>query len=225
MTHPLFISAPTYDGKDYCLSEFSSCVSRLFWPGGKSVMMIDTSDDAAHTRKLRSYGLEATALPKASRMTGIAKMTNAMEMARGMFLGTKSEFWLVWESDLMADPMAAIRLYNLGCDAAAGLYFVSRGKDAFLMPTAYYTYGTGQISQYIPYHELFSAPVAHANFAGLGFVLLHRSIVSQVGFWQPDSHDTHDLHFWREVNFRTGKGVAIDTTQIITHKNSWVYGK
>lgn len=217
----ILVGIPTYRGKDYCWIAFLANLRAMKWAGHQvDFFVVDNSADASYAHYIRSFGLECrNHAPKERVQHTLAVSHN---LIRQKCLEGKYDYLVHWESDIFPPSYAFEDLLALQAPVATGLYFLNFGLEHNLCLCL-----LGQIGKELSWNEVdrqhlgsyVTGEIREVYAAGLGFALIHRSVLQKISFrHEPTSNHHPDMFFYHDL-FKLRIPALADTGLLIPHRN------
>jgi hypothetical protein len=232
----ILIVTPTADHKDYCLPQWSKSIAELTYPR-LDILIIDNSKDKNHVKEFEKYEFRKntfiTHIERTEKHKDIRYlMCECNEIGRNIAIKSDYDFILSIESDVFAPRKDAVEILLshrkeiVGFDYFIGQYEYSVpvvsnhvNPQQMLENTVQYTYQSGL--------EVHDGTLKRVHSLGLGFVLIARSVFTEVPFtindkeWVIDTDNfAHaDTFFYVETRRRNIQ-TWCDTRYMCSHRNS-----
>lgn len=225
----ILIAAPQNRVKDYAMQEWYDAVKALDYPKKRiGIFLADNSEDSSYAQELnKKYNIDVVWSPPAGRSI-VARMAESHNLCRDHALKHGYDFLLHLETDVLPEPDTLLKLVLCRQNIVAGLYQI-RGTNhprhimAQLVephPNAFraVTYTVEKDACWLvdgTVHEIFHA--------GLGCILIHRSVLDGFTFRYDDKVEVHpDIFFAQDMHMQ-GNPIYLHTGTFCKHWNqqSW----
>lgn len=225
-TPKILIGIPTSDKKNYCYDEFFSRVKNFTYKN-IDIYIVDNSDDRKNVKRLRKDGFNAEYV-KPKTKSNIAYITESQNMLRRYACKLGYDFMLHLESDIIPPHDIIERLLIYKKKIISGMYMINFGKDShlMLMNKEKYSiqYKNVQRSNFYNDFKFIDGKIHQVYTAGLGCILIHRSILNQIPFRYVEGNNAHaDTYFSMDLD-KLQIPQFIDTSILCEHHNTeWIY--
>jgi predicted peroxiredoxin len=229
MEYPaVLISAPTFDGKNYCQWDWIEQLSQLTYPNFK-VFLSDNSVTDEFSKKINEYGIECVWCdPKGKG--NIKAMADSHEQCRLKAISIGAEYLLHLETDLFFNDKSIIEKLVLRRKKVVGcLYHINHGVNSYLclierkqmheyeLPTTHLLQNGADLA-------FVDGNCKKISHCGLGATLIHKSVFEKVQFradanerFHPDTNFAIDCYY-------NGVDIYVDTSILCQHRNQqWMH--
>ncbi len=220
----VLIAAPTADKKNYCLQEWYNNVLNFKHPNIE-IFLSDNSKTIKNTNYLRSLGINADWVKPTGKGI-IHTMAQSHNQCREYAIAHNFEWWLHLETDVFPPDDIIERLMCHNKEVCGAAYHSYDGVNRALVQQRAFEYSEGD--------GRFQVLRADSNTAdtfmdgtlksvyhiGLGALLIHRNVFSQIPFRSQQGEDLHPDSYFANDCFKNGIEIFCDTSAICIHKNS-----
>lgn len=222
----ILVCAPTYSQKHYCEEEYFSRISCLSYKP-YDIFIAENSRDKDYYFHLRTtYPHVKFKYLDPGRKSAQTTLALAHEICRTYAVGGNYDYMLHMETDIIP-PVNIIELLLSHNKKIAGCtYFTGAGKDTALMI---------QGEAHLNNNEKFVYPLSHGagslmkgsletvHSIGLGCILIHRSVFTQIKFRYEQGSDAYPDSFFALDAHDKGFKIHLDTSIVVTHRALPVY--
>jgi len=229
----VLIAAPTADVKDYCFEAWLQNVINLAYPKKRlGLFLADNSEKNHYSRKIRAMGLDVEWVrPKIGRSSIVQRMAVSHNRCLDYAISNKFDYLLHLETDVFPPATAVIDLICMRRSVAALPYFIGQGRSSEIMIQVQEVndneYVKNVVNLGLDAISWMDGSVKPAFHAGLGCVLIHRSLFNKFRFRYVPGVDAHPDTFFAQDLMNRGQEVWVDTSRICHHENRpfWKYRK
>ena len=193
----ILVGCPTSDHKAYCLKEYAEGIKAM--EGEFDVLVVDNSQTEEYVAKIVKVGLPAVRGP----LTGAARerIVACRNVLRDKVLNEGYDWFFSLEQDVIPPPGVLARLLSAKRKIITGVYTkeFKKMQDGKLVgrvvrPLLYMIHN-GNVAQ-MEMDDLEPPRVQEVFSAGLGCMLIHRSVLEKVTFrWDPNFKAFDDMFF------------------------------
>lgn len=217
----ILIGAPQNVVKDYCFDDWLDTIKSFNYPLNKlDIFLADNSPTDEYARKLaEQYGIKTVWSNPAGRHIKEC-MTESHNLVRDYALRNKYDFLLHLETDVMPQSDCITQLLFVRKPIVAGLYQVGTGANRHIMAQLPEPImGENKKIFYNATHDFADGTVKQVFHAGLGCVLMHKSVLSKFTFrWNKDI-DWHPDTFFAKDMWDSGQPIYLHTGVFCGHQN------
>ncbi len=219
----------TYEGKDYVLDEFIKHALAIDYPNKKHVIIDNSNDDGAYTKKLKEklepLGFEIYHVSRGNNSR--EALARSQNMARKIMLEGSYDYTFSLESDILVPPniIQELMVFNKPCIGA--MYYIGDPKK-IRVPciTILDKKDTGLLGTRLLKPDEFS-DYTHKGLkqiasCGLGATLIKREVLEKFHFfYHPTLRGHSDIFFYNDL-YNNGIPAYVNTDIVVKHKNmSW----
>lgn len=225
----ILIAAPQNRVKDYAMQEWYDAVRALDYPKNKiGIFLADNSDDDTYAQELnKKYNIDVVWSPPAGRSI-VQRMAESHNLCRDHALKYGYDFLLHLETDVLPEPGTLLKLVFARKNIVGALYQI-RGT----------THPRHIMAQLVEPHPSFfgasvytvekdacwfaDGTVREVFHAGLGCILIHRSVLDGFMFRYDDNVKVHPDTFFAQDMHAQGNLVHLHTGTFCRHwqKDAW----
>lgn len=194
MEYPkVLVATPTWFRKDYCLDEFADAIKNLSYPN-YDILIADTSPDD-YIKKIEEKNLPVVKSPYIDELR--LNTRNARNILRSEFLIKGYDYFLSVESDNIPPKDIIERLMSYKKDVCAAWYMLRTGIPSISTKSPYES-RTVVIPNMNEMPEIFKV-----FMAGLGCVLIHKSVLEKISFkvFRKFDNTDREIKWWDDVWF------------------------
>lgn len=221
----VLIFTPTYEGKDYCLTEFLESAKKLKenYPNSRHIF-IDNSVTPEYYLKLVGLGLDAHRVRRGNNSR--ESLARAQNYARKIALEEGYDYMFSLESDIFAPPETLKTLVMTGKDIVTGLYYIG-DKSKIRVPCITVSKFNEQINAWgtrlltmEEWPEYKNKGLKECQAGGMGCCLMHRRVLEKITFtYDPRFTGHSDIYFFNTVK-TLGFKTFVHTDIFCEHENS-----
>src|SRR3989344_3533629 len=233
MTGKILVGCPTCDLYEYCLEDYAHSIRNLHAPPYEIVLADNSkTDDFLHQLRLKGF----TALKIPWHESAKERITGSRNALRKMVLDEKYEWFFSVEMDVMVPQDALEKLLARKEKIVAGLYYTRQTdekKQVKLLQVAQCFVKEKKWDQlrFPNAEELKSKKPFPVAYAGLGCLLIHRSVLEKIEFRYKKTKDGEggfdDIWFgfdaWRK-GFKVMLDPAVECEHLID-KRPWKWSE
>jgi len=219
----VLVCVPHYDGKNYCFDDFLSRVTNLTYKN-YDILIADNSKNRKNKKKIMKSGVQSIYVnPK--QKDNRQYIADTHEALRVAALIGNYDFMLHLESDVFPPLDIIERLLSHQKMVVAAPYFINFGHDSHLM--VQHIEGEGDLVRHTVNVGggydilLMDGKLKKVHHAGLGCILIHKSVLQKINFRWMKGLDSHpDAVFAADCNAQQIP-IFLDTSiSNVEHRNS-----
>ena len=213
----ILVGCPTSDRKKYCLKEYLESIKSLSFPS-YDVLIVDNSETDEYYNEIKK---ELPCIKSKFYEAARKSIVESRNILREKVLSEGYDYFLSLEQDVIPPKDVIERLLKTGNKVVSGLYFYI--VDNELMPMAW-----GRVDDKhalrLGLKDVEEDKLIEVITAGLGCILIHRSVLEKVKFrYVEEKKPFDDVWFCEDVR-ESKENVYLDTSVKCKHliKNwSW----
>lgn len=222
----ILIGAPQSDKKNYCFDEWLQNVRNFTYPKEKlEIFLADNSDTPDNYRKIKKLGLKAAYIPRGKRDI-LERITESHNAVRLYCLKNGFSFLLHLETDIFPQENIIEMLLFHRQKITAATYHIGEYTSRNLCVLGMDDTNNFKESYMIPEgHPFYDGTLKQCHSAGLGCILIHRSILEKIPFRYQRGYNAHpDTFFAMDCELQKIP-IHVDTSLFALHKNKTHWGK
>jgi hypothetical protein len=232
----VLVSAPQAKAKSYCFERFIDNVMGFKYPNF-DVKLFDNTDDGGmfsaymndyvytnHGKNARFEALNSLQMHKMKSDSVIAKMARSHNDCKDFTLRLKYDYLLHLETDLFPPEDIIEKLMFHGLPIVSALYYVDNGiyrkpmiQRSVRLAPRFLTSKNFMANEDLCFCDGTVKKVAHA---GLGCILIHRSVFEKVSFRHIDGLNNHPDTYFAEDCAQNRIPIHLDSSIVVEHHNS-----
>lgn len=231
----ILVGCPTHEVKRYALAEYLKSVRGMRYPN-VDIVIVDNSPTPDYAREIEVHAREwekehpghtfrVIHHPSAhARVRG--RIVESRNTIRDIVLNEKYDYFFSLEQDIILPENALEKLLAHQKNVCAGVYVnpVTLGGKRRIMPVVCVHGNEEQRAKgqavWMNFPFLFPARLTEVACAGLGAMLIHRSVLEKIPFRFDEKHEAFDdVHFCLDVQ-KMGERVHMDTGLLCGHRYS-----
>lgn len=223
MKYPsVLVACPQSDVKAYCFDDWLMNVIRFTYPNF-AVYMADNSSKNNFSRKIRQLGIGCDWVKPFGKSL-MQRMAESHELCRKVALEKGFQYLLHLESDVfppvnIIEQLLAARKSVVGAVYHIGQGYASEPMVQLVEPTDDDNFiATRYLRESGP--EFFDGTIKKVFHAGLGCLLIHRSVLPHFQFRYEKGRNFHPDSFFAMDLYRKGIEVHVDTGILCQHRNT-----
>lgn len=224
-SHPkVLLVSVTYDGKDYCFSDFYAQIKKLTYPG-LSILFCDNSLESHYYNKLNNIKGNVSAIRVNPKGKTIAQaLAESYEACRQYAMRCNFDYIFLLESDEFVPHYSVIeQLMDHGKPVCSGIYPIGYGKGSHFLLQKYICEIAGEVivEKLVEGSDLMfiDGTVKEIFACGNGCTLIRRDIFSRINFrYKEGINYFPDTYFFMDL-FNMGVKNFCDTSLICEHRN------
>jgi cellulose synthase/poly-beta-1,6-N-acetylglucosamine synthase-like glycosyltransferase len=232
----ILIGCPTYEGYEYCLNEYVEGIKNLTYKD-TDVLIADNSKTDAYKKKLEAKGLPTIRTPHLPDVR--ERIIHARNVLREHVLKNDYEYFLSLEQDVIPPPDVIERLIRHQKPVVSGVYYkkfhvtyTHHGKPIKkaekIMPlicTLLPGMESSDRAHLCSPQEVEGNKFFRIRGAGLGCILIHRSILEKVKFRTDEEKGTFDDLCFSNDLYKLKIPMYVDTSVKCKHLITKKYDK
>ena len=184
MTPKVLVGCPTSFHKDYCLGKYIEGLKKLTYKN-KEILLIDNSKTDEYCELIKSQDIPAEKGPWFEG--AIQRIITSRNILRKKVLDEDYDYFLSLEQDVIPPEDIIQRMLKHEKPVVSGVYFVHNKNnkgEIKLIPLAYKLIEESTLTiEPLKEKEIWEEPGLHPIVsAGLGCVLIHRSVLENIEF-------------------------------------------
>lgn len=222
----ILICAPQHESKNYCFDVWFNNVKNLTYPKDRvEVFLADNSKTLDNYNKLTSIGITAIHVKESSRGL-LQTLTDSHEACRLYAIKNEFDFMFHLETDIIPPLDVIERLLNNNKKVCSGTYDLFYGTQRRPMIQIDEPYDRNireyRNPDFIVEEEplFFDGKVKQVYHAGLGCVLIHKSVFKEVEFRVDERYDMHTDTWFANDCYLLNINIYADTSIQCEHLNS-----
>ena len=227
----VLICCPQHESKNYVWDKWISNVNNFTYPKDRlEVFIADNSKTNKNCEFLKKQGIKS--VHNKSNKKGILQIINdSHESCRNYAIENDFDFILHLESDIIPPIDVIERLLNNNKKVCSAMYDIHYGKERRPMIQLDEVYDKS-VSEYrnpefltVDEPLFINGKVNQVYHAGLGCVLIHKSVFANIPFRVVDGVDMHTDTWFANDCYMSSINIYADTTIQCEHYNSTWLGK
>jgi GT2 family glycosyltransferase len=220
----VLVGCPTSYHKDYCLREYAIGLKKLTYPK-KEILIVENSKKDEYFNLIKTYDLSVIKGPWFEG--AIQRIITSRNLIRKKVLDEGYDYFLSLEQDVIPPEDIIQKMLRHGKEVVTGVYFANNKMpdgSIKLIPLVYKLIDPElQSMRPLEKEELWDDPGLYPVVsAGLGCVLIHRSVLEQIEF-RSENQNFDDRFFFIDC-FNKKIEVFADTTIKCKHLISRTIG-
>ena len=227
----VLICAPQHESKNYAWESWIENVRNFTYPKDRlEIFIADNSISNDNVKFLKSQGIKAIHTKKNPKGL-LSTINDSHEQCRQYALKNGFDFMLHLETDVIPPIDVIERLMNNNKKVCAGMYDLFYGSERRPMIQLDEQYDRTireyRNPEFVTVDEplFFNGKVNQVYHAGLGCVLIHKSVLEQVEFRVDEQYDMHTDTWFANDCYLLNINIYADTTVQCEHLNSTWLGK
>lgn len=222
----ILIGAPQSDKKNYCFDEWLENIRNFTYPKERlEIFLADNSDTPDNYRRIKKLGLKAAYIPRGNRGI-LERITESHNAVRKYCLDKGFDFLFHLETDIFPqETIIEMLLYNHQKITAAYYHIGEHLKRDVCVLQMDDTVNFKESVMLPEQHPFFDGTVKTCHSAGLGCILIHKSILQKIPFRYQKGDDAHPDSFFAMDCELQNIPIHIDTSLFVMHKNATHWGK
>ncbi|MFC3093364.1 glycosyltransferase [Alteromonas sediminis] len=227
MANPkVLVGCPTYSGKSYCLEEYAKRVNGLSYDN-YDVLLVDNSKEPGYEKQIQSHGLQAK---RDQYIPGVKKrLAQSRNILRQKVLDEGYDYFLSLEQDVIPPKNIIERLMSHRRAVTSAVYcryqtIKTETGDIFYqgdVPVLYVLPPKDKMRPIFLF-ELKGHTFIKINGAGLGCLLIHRSVLEKIEFRVEDpARGCDDNYFFKDLASLNVEAFADVTFQCKHLEQKW----
>jgi hypothetical protein len=225
----ILITAPQHESKMYAWDRYIENIRNFTYPKDRiEVFIADNSNSNENTKKLLSYGIKAVHVKQNKKGLNYT-INDSHEECRKYFLENDFDYMLHLETDVIPPIDVIERLLNNNKKICSGVYDIFQGSkrkpmiqidDRFDKSVRAY-----RTPEFVNVDEplVFNGGVNKVYHAGIGCILIHKSILETISFRVQEGSTIHSDTWFANDCFFINANIYIDTTVQCKHYNqTWL---
>jgi mRNA-degrading endonuclease HigB of HigAB toxin-antitoxin module len=225
----ILITAPQHESKMYSWDMWIENVKNFTYPKELiEIYIADNSFTKENVKKMIGYGVKAIHV-KQNKKGIIHTINDSHEACRKYFLENDFDFMLHLETDIIPPIDVIERLINNNKRICAGAYDIFQGtkrKPMIQLDERFdKTIKAYRTPEYVREDEalFFNGNVNRVYHAGLGCVLIHKSILETLSFRVDSNYNMHTDTWFANDCYLINSNIFLDTTIQCKHYNqTWL---
>jgi hypothetical protein len=232
----VLVSAPQAKAKAYCFERFIDNVMDFKYPNFDVKLFDNTDDDGDFCSYMNSYvyanhgknanfeALSTLQIHKMKSDSVIEKMARSHNDCKDFTLKLKYDYLLHLETDLFPPQDIIESLMFHSMPVVSALYYVDNGiyrkpmiQRSVKLAPRFLTSKNFMANEDLCFCDGTVKKIAHA---GLGCILIHRSVFEKVAFRHIDGLNNHPDTYFAEDCAQNRIPIHIDTSIVVEHQNS-----
>lgn len=227
----VLICAPQHDSKNYAWDIWWERVKNLTYPSNRyEIFLADNSISKENTKKFKDLGIKVKHIPQNKK--GILYTINdSHEACRQYALKNEFDFMFHLETDIIPPFDVIERLLNNNKKICAGVYDLFFGSKRTPMIQIDEPYDKNIREYRTPLFlsdeepTFFDGQLKQVYHAGLGCVLIHKSVFENIPFRVVEGVNFHSDTWFANDCFYLQIPIYVDTTIQCKHYNTTWFGK
>src|SRR3989344_6858727 len=202
----VLVGCPTYDGMDYCREAYARHVQHLHYPN-YDVVLVDNSKDGKYKKKLENNGIKV--IKDAWKEKPMDRVISSRNILRQYAIDNSYDYLLMLEQDVIPPQAVIEMLLRHSKPVVSGIYFKpftlnikfanKTVKRRELRPLLYAAVpGNPDKLHFCTKKDVAGSYLVKAAAAGLGCMLIHRDVFSQLSF-RSDGTAYDDMFFCQDL--------------------------
>jgi hypothetical protein len=232
----VLISAPQAKAKAYCFERFIDNVMQFKYPNFDVKLFDNTLDDGEFTSYMNSYvaknhgknarfeALNTCLMHKMTSDSVIERMARSHNDCRDFTLRLKYDYLLHLETDLFPPHDVIEQLMSQTKPIISALYYVDNGiyrkpmiQRSIKLAPRFLSSKNFMANEDLCFCDGTVKKVAHA---GLGCILIHRSVLEKVKFRSIQGLNNHPDTYFAEDCAQQKIPIFLDSSIVVEHENS-----
>lgn len=232
----VLVSAPQAVAKKYCFERFIDNVMQFKYPNFDVKLFDNTDDNGMFTSYMNEYvekhhgknakfeALNTVLMHKMKTDSVIERMARSHNDCRDFTLRLKYDYLLHLETDLFPPDDVIEQLMSLSKPVVSALYYVDNGiyrkpmlQRAIKLAPRFLSSKNFMANEDLCFCDGTVKKVAHA---GLGCILIHKSVFEKVKFRHIAGLNNHPDTYFAEDCASHKIPIFVDTSIVIEHENS-----
>jgi hemerythrin-like domain-containing protein len=232
----VLISAPQAKAKAYCFERFIDNVMQFKYPNFDVKLFDNTLDDGEFTSYMNSYviknhgknarfeALNTCLMHKMTSDSVIERMARSHNDCRDFTLRLKYDYLLHLETDLFPPHDVIEQLMSQTKPIISALYYVDNGiyrkpmiQRTIKLAPKFITSKNFMANEDLCFCDGTIKKIAHA---GLGCILIHRSVLEKVKFRSIQGLNNHPDTYFAEDCAKHKIPIYLDSSIVVEHQNS-----
>ena len=232
----VLVAAPQAAAKKYAFERFIDNVMQFTYPNFEIKLFDNTDDQGAFTGYMNDYvlknhgqnakfeALHSLSMHKMKSDSVIEKMARSHNDCRDFTLRLKYDFLLHLETDLFPQHDIIEQLMFHQLQAVSALYYVDNGiyrkpmiQRTIKLAPRFLSSKNFMANEDLCFCDGTVKKVAHA---GLGCILLHRSVFEKINFRHIEGVNNHPDTYFAEDCAEHKIPIYLDTSIVVEHENS-----
>jgi len=189
----VLVAAPICQWYDHCWDAFSSRLKELTYPH-KDIFFVDNSEGLTFFKKVKAQGFAVRKTPHLWRIRDMVIRDH--NIIRDKMLDGGYDYLLILDQDVVPPKDVIEQLMRHDKDVVSALYFGHHdiGGEVRVMPFAWVfskEEGDWNNTGYFLDSEIWEPQLLRIAFAGMGCILIKRSVLEKIKF-----HYSHDMDAW-----------------------------
>ena len=239
MQPKILIACPIIDTRKYCIDRYLDCIRKLTYPN-KEFLLVDNSATEDFYHELKAKGVPVMRGKHFAK--GMDALIHNRNIIRDHFLTHDFDYLFSLDSDVICEPDAIEKLLQHNKDIVSGIYYgayIEQGNVVAkpllykqITPEAFaellkneqmkQRIEAGIIKQETLFRQLTREEVQEKklieiNVAGLGVVLIKRTVLEKVSFRQEPTIKASDDYFFFTDAANAGFKAYADTSVTCAH--------
>jgi hypothetical protein len=231
----VLVSAPQAAAKKYCFERFIDNVMQFSYPNFDVKLFDNTNDQGNFSSYMNDYviknhgknakfeALNSLEMHKISSDSVIARMARSHNDCRDFALRLGYDYLLHLETDLFPPTDVIEQLMSHQLPVVSALYYVDNGiyrkpmiQRSIKIAPRYIISRNFLASEDLCFCDSTVKKVAHA---GVGCILIHRSVLEKVQFRYIDGLNNHPDTYFAEDCAQNRIPIYLDTSIVVEHEN------
>ncbi len=176
----VLVGCPTSDYKSYCLEEYATSVKSLTYDN-YDILLVDNSKDDSYSEKIKQLGINTIKAEYSER--AIDRIVSSRNILRQSALANNYDYLLSLEQDVIPPKDVIERLLSCNKKIIAGVYFGTKTRqgETKLIPYLGNSY-QDKYKLLNPDIIMNNSGLIRVDYCGLGCVLIHKDVLSEVEF-------------------------------------------
>jgi len=225
----ILITAPQHESKMYAWDKWIENVNNFTYPKDRiEVFIADNSPNTDNLKRLKSYGVKAVHV-KQNKKGLVYTINDSHEVCRKYFIENDFDFMLHLETDVIPPIDVIERLLNNNKKICSGVYDILQGSKRKTMIQVDERFDKSvrafRTPEFIKEEEplFFNGSVNKIYHAGIGCILIHRSILETISFRIQEGNNSHSDTWFANDCFFINANIYADTTVQCKHYNqTWL---
>lgn len=220
----VLIAAPQHDSKKYCWDVWKNNIKNLTYPNAE-VFIAENSESDEFSKEIRAEGFKCKRVGH-KLPTVLARTTKAHEACRLRALDIGAEWLAHIETDVIVPLDFIERCLYAKKKVISGVYDIHHGKSrkAMIQHNDPYDRSVGayRTVKFLEHEEpiFFDGSVKQVYHAGIGAIMIHRSVFEKIPFRYEKDNIFHADTFFASDCFMKDIPIFVDTSIVCKHYNS-----
>jgi len=214
MQPKILVGCPTSFHKKYCLEEYAKAVKSLTYPN-YDILLIDNSKDNNYFNKLKSLNLPVI---KGSYFEGaLNRIIASRNLLREYTLKNNYDYLFSLEQDVIPPKDILEKLLQHKKRIISAIYFnyITKNNETRILPVIW-TRMDSKLRYILKPSEL-NKEVLQIAIAGLGCLLIHKTVLNKIKFRYEKNEDAFDDVYFALDCKKNNIPIYADTNLVVKH--------